>query len=62
MYDKDGNAKEFSNVMSAVAEGYTFSVPPSTLEPPTDVELEVTPTADFVREADGKYYYFFILF
>lgn len=59
MYDKDGNAKEFSNVQSAIAAGYTFSVPPSTLETPTDVELEVTPTADFVREADGKYYYFF---
>ena len=58
-YNEDGFAREFDNVYVAMNAGYYFTKPPEGDEPDTEVELEVAPVADFVREADGTFYYFF---
>ena len=52
-YNEEGEAKEFLDVRSAVANGYYLSEPPA--QPATDVEIPVAAQADFVREVDGTY-------
>ncbi len=58
-YNEEGVAQDFPDISSAFAAGFVYMQPPEREEPATDVELVVTPTADFVRKANNEYYYFF---
>ena len=58
-YNEAGFAQEFPDFATASASGFFFTSPPDREQPATDVELVVTPTADFVRKANNQYYYFF---
>ena len=55
-YNEEGEAKDFGNPGEAFAAGYYLTKPPT--QPATDVEIPVAAQADFVRELDGTYYYF----
>ena len=58
-YNEAGFAQDFPDFATAYASGFFFTSPPDREQPSTEVELEVAPVADFVREADGTFYYFF---
>ena len=58
-YNEEGEARVFDSPDQAITAGFIYTKPPEKEQPATDVELVVTPTADFVRKANNQYYYFF---
>ena len=58
-YNEEGEARVFDSPDLAITAGFIYTKPPEKEQPATDVELVVTPTADFVRKANNQYYYFF---